>query len=191
MCIVVSLWKWSGSITPAVANPNPSDERRLLSHARQASLSRRLQAVRAAIILAVGAGLYRWLALPNGYWVPMTAAIVMKPELRQTFQRGAARVLGTLAGAAVATLIASTLRPNEWILASLVIVFSALCYLFIYVNYAVFAICLTSYVVFVLSLAGLPENVVIAHRSMNTLLGGAIALVVHAIFSPVEKYAGS
>ena len=69
----------------------------------------------------IAAALYRWLALPNGYWIPMTAAIVMKGTLRQTFQRGLARIIGTLAGAALATLIAATLRPDPWILAALVV----------------------------------------------------------------------
>jgi len=52
-------------------------------------------------------------------------------------------------------------------------------------------VCLTSYVVFLLALAGLPESAVIAHRSMNTILGEAIALAVHTVFSPIEKDSGS
>jgi uncharacterized membrane protein YgaE (UPF0421/DUF939 family) len=115
----------------------------------------------------------------------------MKGTLLQTFQRGLARILGTLAGAALATLIAATLRPDPWILAVLVVVFTGSCYLLIYVNYIAFAVCLTSYVVFLLALAGLPESAVIAHRSMNTILGGAIALAVHTVFSPIEKNSGS
>ena len=117
----------------------------------------------------------------------MTAAIVMKGTLRQTFQRGLARIIGTLAGAALATLIAATLRPDPWILAGLVVIFTGSCYLLIYVNYATFAVCLTSYVVFLLALAGLPENDVIAHRSLSTILGGAVALAVHSAFSGIEK----
>jgi uncharacterized membrane protein YccC len=142
-------------------------------------------------VLAIAASLYRWLALPNGYWIPMTAAIVMKGTLQQTFQRGLARIVGTLAGAALATLIAAGLRPDPWILAVLVAIFAGSCYLLIYVNYAAFAVCLTSYVVFLLALAGLPENALIVHRSLNTILGGAIALTVHAAFSPMEKQAES
>ena len=117
----------------------------------------------------------------------MTAAIVMKGTFMQTFQRGIARILGTLAGAALATLIAAYLRPDPWVLAALVVLFTGLSYLMIYVNYGTFAVCLTAYVVFLLALAGLPESAVIAHRSMNTILGGAIALAMHAVFSPVEK----
>jgi uncharacterized membrane protein YccC len=139
------------------------------------------------VVLAMAATLSRWLALPNGYWIPMTAAIVMKGTLQQTFQRGMARIIGTLMGAALATLIASSLRPDPWILAALVALFAGLSYLMIYVNYATFAVCLTFYVVFLLALAGLPENALITHRSVATILGGTIALAVHAAFSPFEK----
>jgi hypothetical protein len=191
MLFVVSLWRILGSVSPVIAGANAAEERNILAHARLASWRRRLEALRAAIMLGTAAALYRWLALPNGYWIPMTAAIVLKPELHQTFQRGLARVLGTLAGAALATLIAASLRPNPWILAALVVLFAVLCYFTIYVNYALFAICLTSYVVFLLSLAGLPENVLIAHRTVNTLIGGAVALVIHGVFSPVEAYVSS
>jgi hypothetical protein len=186
MLCVLAFWKISGSVTPAFGGANGGEPETLSKALREAG-NQRVQAVRAALVLGIAAALYRWLALPNAYWIPMTAAIVMKGTLRQTFQRGLARIIGTLAGAALATLIAATLRPDPWILAGLVVIFTGSCYLLIYVNYATFAVCLTSYVVFLLALAGLPENDVIAHRSLSTILGGAVALAVHAAFSGIEK----
>ncbi len=196
MFFVLGFWRVSGSVTPAFGGAGQNGKPETLSNAIPANVIRggwgqRVQALRAAVVLAIAAALYRWLALPNGYWIPMTAAIVMKGTLQQTFQRGLARIVGTLAGAALATLIAAGLRPDPWILAVLVAIFAGSCYLLIYVNYAAFAVCLTSYVVFLLALAGLPENALIVHRSLNTILGGAIALTVHAAFSPMEKQAES
>lgn len=146
-----------------------------------------IQIVRTGVVLAVATTFYRLLAPPNGYWIPMTAALVVRPDLRQTFGRGVARIVGTLAGAAVATLIASTLRPVPSVLVALTLAFAAMAYLFLQVNYATFTACLTSYVVFVLALAGLPEKAVIAHRIINTLIGGATAFAVHAALAPVEQ----
>ncbi len=186
MLFVLGFWRISGWITPAFGGATQDGVTETLSNAMRAGRDRRVQALRAATVLAIASALDRWLALPNGYWIPMTAAIVMKGTLQQTFQRGLARIAGTLAGAALATLIASILRPDPWILAALVAIFAGSCYLLIYVNYATFAVCLTSYVVFELALAGLPEKELIAHRSLNTILGGAIALAVHAIFAPLE-----
>lgn len=187
---VTGLWRILGSVTPPFGGAS-QDEPERFSDAVRAGCQQRIKALRAAVVLAVTAGIYRWFELPNGYWIPMTAAIVMKADLQQTFQRGVARILGTLAGAALATLIAASLRPGPWALAALIVLFAGSCYLLIYVNYAAFALCLTSYVVFLLSLAGLPENVVIAHRSVSTILGGTIALAIHAAFSRLERRAES
>lgn len=187
MLFIASFWRVSGFVTPPFGGTSETSELDGLNALTQASWHQRLPALRAALMLAIAAGLYRWFALPNGYWIPMTAAIVMKGTLLETLQRGLARILGTLAGAALATLIAATLRPDPWVLAALVVFFTSVCYLMLYVNYIAFAVCLTSYVVFLLALAGLPENVVIAHRSLNTIFGGAIALGVHAIFARLEK----
>jgi uncharacterized membrane protein YccC len=117
----------------------------------------------------------------------MTAGVVMRPDFPQTVQRGLARTLGTLAGAALATVVAAHLRPSPPMLAVLVVIFAAASHLLVYVNYVAFSVYVTSYVVFLLSLAGLPESAVIAHRVVNTLLGGTVALAVHAIFAHWEK----
>ncbi len=144
-------------------------------------------AVRASLTLAAAALLYRWWHIPNGYWIPMTAAIVLRPDLHQTLARGLARILGTLVGAALATLVVALSRPGPVALALLIITSAWLCYTLLWANYAAFAICLTAYVVFLLSLAGLPEMFVVAHRSLNTVLGGALAVITHWLFFTWEQ----
>src|SRR5450432_3994035 len=67
---------------------------------------------RLALTLGSCAGVMRTLNVRQWYWVPMTALLVLKPDLQQTLTRGFARIAGTLIGAAVATLIAAMLRPN-------------------------------------------------------------------------------
>jgi len=67
-------------------------------------------------------------------------------------------------------------------LAALVLLFAGACYQLVYVNYAALAACLTSYVVFLLALVGAPAAPTIAHRTVNTLIGGALAGLGHAVF---------
>jgi uncharacterized membrane protein YccC len=55
------------------------------------------------------------------------------------------------------------------------------------VNYAAFAACITAYVIFLLSLAGLPGREVAIHRAEATLIGGALAMLVHSL--PVRRRA--
>jgi hypothetical protein len=188
---VLALWRISGRVTPAfgsAGNEGSAPKWPLTDFsAWRAEWLRSLVPLRAAIVLATAAALSRYLALPNGYWVPITAGIVMKADFAQTVQRGLARMLGTVAGAALATVVAAHLRPSPAILAVLVIIFAPLSHLLVYVNYVAFSVCATSYVVFLLSLGGLPENAVIAHRVVNTLLGGTVALAVHALFVHWER----
>ncbi|HEY4186431.1 MAG TPA: FUSC family protein [Polyangia bacterium] len=179
MSLVSAAWRFT-AIPTAVGGAARSAEPAQASASTRAVRWR--QSARVGALLALAMALSQGLALPSGYWIPMTAAIVTRPELQHTFQRGMARIVGTLVGAAVATLIALALRPLPVVLAALVLLFAGACYLLVHVNYAAFAACLTSYVVFLLAMVGAPAPVTIAHRTMNTLLGGALAGLGHAAF---------
>ncbi|HEY0566438.1 MAG TPA: FUSC family protein [Terriglobales bacterium] len=139
-------------------------------------------ALRVAVTLGVAEAFARVFGLSNGYWVPMTALIVVRPELHTTFSRGLARVGGTVGGAVVATMVVSYLHPNLWVLAALVLVCAWLCYNLLLVNYAIYTLAVTGYVVFLLSLAGAPAKVVVAHRVANTLIGAAVALSLRLLW---------
>lgn len=146
-------------------------------------------ALRAAFTLALAQSLSRFMSLQNAYWVPMTALLVMKPDVGQSFTRALARLSGTIAGAAIATVIAAELHPGLWVIAALIVLFAWLCYNLLLVNYAVYTICITQYVVFLLSLAGLPTRVVFAHRVFNTILGGCLGLLVRVLWPKWEVHA--
>lgn len=134
-------------------------------------------ALRQAITLAVAAEVEHHTGLPNGYWVPMTALLVLRPAFQPTFQRGVLRVAGTIVGAALATLLVRTFPLDAAATAMLSALFAWLAYSLINVNYGLFAIFLTAYIVFLLDFAGLSTQVVVAHRTLNTALGGGLALL--------------
>ena len=137
--------------------------------------------VRLALTLAVAAGVTRSCGVRQWYWVPMTALLVLKPDLQQTLSRGFARIGGTLIGAAIATLIAALLRPTPPVLVVLVLVSALFCYMLLNVNYAAYAIAITAYVAFLLALVGLPELAVVRARVLNTALGGLCAFLGHFV----------
>ena len=134
-------------------------------------------AIRQALTLAVAAELARYLDLANGYWVPMTVLIVLKPGFKETIQRGLERVAGTLLGAALATLLVHTFKLEPVTMAVLVVLFAWFSYALLNVNYALFAIGLTGYIVFLLDFGGLSTQAVVARRTVNTALGGGLALL--------------
>jgi hypothetical protein len=190
MSIISAAWRMRGGAPRAVGSAARAAEPALAAPT-SGRRARFWQALRAGAVLALGMGTSRWLRLPSGYWVPMTAAIVMRPALHQTIERGLARAVGTLAGAAIATLIAFALRPLPVLLSVLVLIFAGAAFVLVYVNYAAFAACLTSYVVFLLALAGAAEATVVLHRVLNTLIGGGLAFTGHLVFEQLELWSGS
>lgn len=123
----------------------------------------------------------RGLTLPNGYWAPMTALIVMRPDLSQTWSRVTQRILGTLAGACLATMAAEALRPTPALVAGLSVLFAWSAYASRAANYGVFTASITGAVVFLLSLAGSPEPLNALHRLLATALGALLAIGVRQL----------
>lgn len=134
-------------------------------------------AVRQGLTVAAAAELARYLGLANGYWVPMTALIVLKPGFKETFRRGLERVAGTLLGAGLATLLVHALRLEPITVAALTVLFAWGSYALLNVNYGLFAVFLTGYIVFLLDFGGLSTQAVVARRTVNTALGGGLALL--------------
>ena len=137
--------------------------------------------VRVAVALAVATAIGHFTRLPNGYWVPMTAAILLKPDLRETLIRGFNRLIGTISGAAIVTLLIALTRPTPPMLAVCLLVAIWACFAVQRVHYAFFAMGITAYVVLLLSLLGLPEVDIALHRLVATLIGAAIALTAHLL----------
>jgi uncharacterized membrane protein YccC len=180
MAVVWTTWAVRGAIPPT--GPAPA-----VDHVHTRSNRRVWHAVHASVILAVSTALALTFHRANSYWIPMTAAIVTRPDLRQTVERGVARTVGTLVGVAIASAVAFLVHPLPALLAVLVVLFAAASYLLVYVNYAAFAANLTAYVVFLLTLAGAPERAVIARRVFCTVLGAGLAWLGHLLFAGVDR----
>lgn len=161
------------------AVPLPASRAEWISQARRVT---RLEApeMRYALLLgaatAAGVLIARQLALPNGYWAPMTVLLVLRRGGTETIIRGVQRIGGTLAGAGVATLIAALLRLDAAALVALIVAAAWCAYAMQWVNYGAFSASVTSYITFLLSLEGLPEADVAGHRVVATLVGGTVGV---------------
>jgi hypothetical protein len=139
-------------------------------------------ALRLAVVLAVSTEVYRQLHFASGYWIPMTALLVLRPGvIADTVNRALARTVGTMAGAMLSSLFLVYVHPAPATLAVLVMLFTWLAYSTLNVNYALFSVSLTSYIVFLLSLAGIPGSVIAWRRTVCTMLGGSLALAVRLL----------
>lgn len=139
-------------------------------------------ALRFTLVLAAAVVTERLLAIPNGYWVAMTALLLMRPDFQDTLERSIGRIVGTLAGAAAATAATHFVVPGTLACAALVAAFAFLAYATLRLNYGVFSFFVTGYVIFLLVLAGLAEPQVAGMRILATLIGGAFAVTAHVEF---------
>ncbi|WP_354550520.1 FUSC family protein [Kaistia defluvii] len=133
-------------------------------------------AIATAILAVATTLLTKTTQIPNGYWIPVTALIILKPQSDKTVERVVFRICGTVAGAGIATLIAALLRPDDSLLAVLVVLLAGVAYSMQRSGYAAFVACVTACVVFLVALAGLPEIQVVEHRIIATVIGGLLAL---------------
>ncbi len=181
--VVSALWLLAPRPFAGMAPPNEQLPPRTLGEAwrtleRAAALrSERLRYCAAlGLSTAVGVVVFR-LGIPNGYWVPMTVLLVLRwGGLRVTLGRALARCAGTLAGAGAITLFAALAQPSPNTLIALGAVAAWGCFALQWVNYAVFSVCITAFVVLGFAVAGLPEPVMAGHRALATLLGGLIGI---------------
>ena len=116
------------------------------------------------------------LPLQRSYWVPLTVAIVLKPDYGSVFARALQRGIGTVVGA-VAGAVLLVLVHGAWLL----IPFAVLAALLPYGrsrNYGLLATFLTPLVVVLIDLLNPGGWRLAEDRLIDTLIGCAIVLVI-------------
>ncbi len=190
LLLILLLWRFFPPAHSTYADPvihQPGWQRRAVME----NLTPRSEIFRYALRLAFTGLLAEVIALSahfhNAYWIPMTALIIMKPDLLLTNARSIARLAGTLVGAGLATLLAGVLRPDGVWLSVLIVVSIYFAYALQNVNYALYAVPLTSYIAFVLAVGRTPERATAEYRVIATAMAGVVAMVVHSIHVRTER----
>ena len=143
-------------------------------------------ALRCALCVAFAAGCERALDVPHGVWIPMTAAVVIKPDFGGTLRFGVLRVAGTFAGLLLTTVLAHYAMQGVGLR---LLLMGALCVgfrLLAQVNYAIGIALLTGMVVLLLSFRGMAPAEAVHARLVATLLGSTLALVAYAAWPTWE-----
>src|SRR5579863_5517476 len=144
-------------------------------------------AIRLAVCVALGDGLGRVLHPYRAYWIPMTVALVLKPEFAVTFSRGVLRIVGTLLGLSLATALFHFLPTNTATEIALIAVFMFLVRSIGPANYGVFGVAISALVVLLIAITGVAPKEVIQARAINTVVGGAFALLTYAAWPSWER----
>jgi len=144
-------------------------------------------AVRLAVLVALGDILGTEVSWRRTYWLPMTIALVLKPEFTATFTRGLLRIAGTIVGLLLATELFHLLHPGVVLQVMLIFVFVFLMRWLGPANYGIFGIAVSALIVLLLAIAGVPPKDVIWARGVNTVAGGSLALLAYWLWPTWER----
>lgn len=144
-------------------------------------------ALRMAVCVALGDLIGRSYGLHRSYWLPMTIAIILKPDFTATLSRGVLREIGTLLGLFLSTALFHLLHPSMMAEVLLLGIFMFLLRCFGAANYGIFVTVLTGLVVLLFAVGGVHPKDVMAARMINTLAGGAIALAAYWLWPTWER----
>ena len=144
-------------------------------------------ALRMAACLVLATLLAKLLKLPHGYWLPMTVAIVLRADFAATFSFGLLRIVGTLCGLLLTTVLLYVAPDTPWAHLALMAV---LCFGFRYLataHYGAAVTALTGTVVILLSFEGVNPSTAVIDRVIATVLGSGMALLAYLAWPTWER----
>ncbi len=145
-------------------------------------------ALRLAVVTALAEVIVRAIGLPHGYWGVLTIFIVLRPDYSSTLYRGLQRAAGTVVGAGLGLATVQLERIGLGALLAGVAVSLLAAYAVFTVNYLLYAVFLTDFVVVLLVLLGQPAEATALARLAGTGIGTGLALLAY-LFWPT--WAGS
>ena len=139
-------------------------------------------ALRVAVVTTVAVGFTELLDIKRGYWITLTVFVILQPYTGVTFTRALQRVMGTVLGGLLAAGLGALFHDPRAILV-IAAVFVIFCVALLPVNYAAFSVFLTPTFV-LLAEASVGDWDLAPTRVLNTLLGGALALLGSRVLWP-------
>ena len=137
-------------------------------------------ATRMAVLVPASSLIGEYTPLARGYWIPLTVAVVLRPDFSGTLSRGAGRTLGTVIGVAIAGLVLTTLHPGQAASIALIGVLAWGAYSLFGASYAAAIACITAIVVLLVGLIAIDTVSTAVDRLIDTVIGGALALAAYA-----------
>ena len=168
---------WRSNVTSALQN---------LAAAAGTSTEAGRHALRLAVVAGVGEVVAQASGLPHGYWIVLTILIVLRPDYASTIYRGVQRAAGTVLGAGLGLATALLLHVSPAALVAAVGVTMTVAYAVFAVNYLLFAVVLTDFVITLLALLGQTAEQTVVARLIGTGIGAALALIGYLVWPSWE-----
>ncbi|MDO8732685.1 MAG: FUSC family protein [Actinomycetota bacterium] len=138
------------------------------------------QGLRIALALAVATAISLWFGIPHGYWIAMSALMVMKSDFASTLSQGLLRVAGTVVAVVAVSAVFAMIGDVGWVYAVLIMIAAPLVMRWMTVNYFWASIAMAT-TMLLLSEAQTPSLGPPEARLLATLLGCGIALIVFLV----------
>jgi uncharacterized membrane protein YccC len=136
-------------------------------------------AIRLAAAAGAGVAIERFADVPHGYWIPLTTLMVLRPETAHTYTRCVGRVAGNALGIVAASVVTTIWHPSGLAAAVLAVIFLGIAYAVSGFGYLAVSATLAATVVFLIDVSGTAADGTMTDRLIATLIGGALAVLVH------------
>ena len=138
-------------------------------------------AVRLSGGVGAGVAVERFADVPHGYWIPLTVLMVLRPETAHTYTRCVGRVAGNAIGIVAASTVTVFWHPVGVAAAILAAVALAVAYAIAGIGYVATSAALAAAIVFLIDVTAVADAGTMADRLIATLIGGALAVLVHVL----------
>ncbi|MBN8466413.1 FUSC family protein [Corallococcus exiguus] len=132
-------------------------------------------ALRTGMVATAALGLTRALQVGDAHWVSLVVISILQPYAGSTEERVLQRTLGTLVGASLAALIATTVHTPPMMI-GVISVLTAISVALLPLNFGAFQVLLTPDYLLMATLSS-GDWTVASQRSLGVLIAGALALV--------------
>ena len=136
----------------------------------------------AAVAVTAALWMARHIGLSNDYWAAIAAVMILRPEAAATVSRSLHRMVGTVAGCALATLTVYLLHDSLPLMMLATTVSAATALAVQRAQYALLTAAISATIVFLFAIGHGDPLAATEHRIEATLLGGATALVSGWLF---------
>lgn len=137
--------------------------------------------VRLTVATATGVALWRFGGMPQGVWIALTVLMVLRPETAHTYTRCVGRIFGTVAGVALAGVVASVTEPTGLISALLAVACLAIGYATAEFSFLTVTTAIAGALVFLLDTVGTGGVGAIGDQLLAVVTGGGLAVAVHVL----------
>lgn len=131
---------------------------------------------RLAVAVTAATALAAIIDFPHSYWIPMSVAWMARPDRDGTATRVAAQLLGTVGGVLAVTAALEGLGRSDSVIVLAVGLGSFVALAFIWANYAVAVVGVTTFVIALFALNGGPVGETVLLRLADTLVAAVITV---------------